>query len=402
MISNNYLLFVLSRFFIISFFIVFICAPLKSYSEIDQGTAIIAVSGVQNAIDTSASSTAENISTEQRLLAGVAGTAASIASMKAIAACSGKSDPSCPYLAALAAGLFGATYLALSESEANQNLAAEYQGCSIKGPAYEWRGSESYGECVSLTEECTQLGGTWAPIENKCLLPEEACIKIGRNWNRQKQECEDPNDPNDNRDDCSTGKIRIDGECKTPTPKECVENGGVMLNNKCVKENRGGGGGIKDELEEFIKKNGIKWDPKKQQITLPNGVTGSAKDINKALSNLSPQQLQPFKQALSTAAKLSNKANSKDLDHLPTEAESAEGGGGNKSFKGYAKSRRGRGSSGLSHSNTLAQRQNKKNRQLNKLTIRAGNNQIGVSQNSIFQMVHDRYQIKRQNKEFIK
>lgn len=398
--SNSYPLFVLNRFVITFFFIVFTVIPLQSNG------------------DSSASDTAENISAEQRMLSGVTGTAAGVASVKAMAACSGKPSPSCPYLTALAAGLFGATYLLISESGANQDLAAQYQGnCIIKGPAYQWRGTESHGVCVSLAEECTQLGGTWAPIQNRCLLPEEACINVGRKWNRQKQECEAPEDPSDpnsetkmaannKNNDCPEGKIKIAGRCKTPTSKECAENGGVMFNKQCVKETVGGGGGLKDKLDDFLAKRGIAWDPKKQQITLPNGMTGSAKDMNKALKNLPPEQLQPFTQALSAAAaKLSKKNNSLGLDD-ESKTESASGGGGSgkssKSFKGYAGSGYGRGSSGFGNANMLAQRQNKKNSQLNKMTVRAGNDQVGISQNNIFQMVHARYQSKRQNKEFIK
>ena len=252
---NSDSLFSIKQFVVTSFFTLFIVVPFQSKGA------------------DSASKIADDTSAGQKMISGVTGIAAGAAGMKAVAACSGKPNPSCKYYVALTAGLTGATYLLMSESTANKDLAAQYQGnCIIKGPAYQWRGSESYGICVSLSEECTQLGGTWAPIRNRCLLPEEACTNIGRTWNPQTQECNlidpDSSDPNSdsnkytNKDNCPAGKIRIAGLCKTPTPAECLQHGREMLNGKCV-EGHGGGGGSVKKLEDFFKKKGIKWNPKK-------------------------------------------------------------------------------------------------------------------------------------------
>ena len=168
---------------------------------------------------------------------------------------------------------------------------------------------------------------------------------------------------------------------------------------------------LPDDLRKFLTDNKIKWDPKKQKLTLPDGYSVSAEEAQKTLAKLTPAQQAKLNKALGPALnkKLKAgggliKANAGGPTGKTAEAGKKSGGG----FKGYggggsaARSLAGLnsrgGKSSLQAGNTLKPHgQNP----YSGMAVQKGNSLLGVKNANIFQMVHDRYQTKRKSQGFI-
>ena len=121
----------------------------------------------------------------------------------------------------------------------------------------------------------------------------------------------------------------------------------------------------------------------------------------RALQNLSPSELAPIKSALDAIAGSSD-SDTED-DALNGEKDSATGGGGSSNsgsgFKGYS-SRGGRRLSSLGGGGGSLVAKNAKLKN-GKRKKKSKNNFLAVDPNSIFYLIHRRYQIKRKRKEFL-
>ena len=159
-------------------------------------------------------------------------------------------------------------------------------------------------------------------------------------------------------------------------------------------------------LGPYLKGKGLAWDPSKRKITLPNGKSYTADDINKPgiqkLSNSGPAK------ALKAQMKaLENKMGGSDgLAGGGGEEETAEEGlgGGGKGFSGYgggADSGSAGGQLMAGHFGRKPGSDKKGGTKMAGMSVKMGKDNVGVKQDNIFDMIHRRYQAKRKNRNFI-
>ena len=159
------------------------------------------------------------------------------------------------------------------------------------------------------------------------------------------------------------------------------------------------------ELQDMLKAKGLDFDPNKRQITLPDGTAFSADDINTPMM----QKYAKTPAGMAAKAKLDaiaaqmDKAYGDDMGFASSGDEDAGGGGGGGGWQGYD----GAGDTGGGSKRRMASRNpnsHKKNKDKSKLagmSVKAGKDRVGVGQDSIFAMIHRRYQAKRKRQHFI-
>ncbi len=283
------------------------------------------------------------------MIAIAGGMAAGVA---AAACCSATPTCSaCPYLVALSAGLGLAGMMLGMASKDNSDIAAEYQG----GLLPDTGGGGGDGN--------TDLGSTDAGTP---IIPPGGTL----------------GDPTITFNDGTPTVTLPNGQKVVPKP---------------------------GNFGPFLKKHGLKWDPKKKSITLPNGKSYTAEDTNnpefrKYASSGPAKALQGQLKGLEgQIAKAMG-----DEDDLGSGLEGEEdgdaalGGGG---FAGYgggagaggalmAANGRGLGSAGGAGDDGKASK-------VAGMSVKMGKNKVGVSQDNIFEMIHRRYQAKRKKRQFI-
>ena len=174
-----------------------------------------------------------------------------------------------------------------------------------------------------------------------------------------------------------------------------------------------GGGGTTTPTPENFKKiledNGLKWNPEEGKITLPNGDSYTADDINK------PEISQHASSAPAAALKRQIAGlekqikDSMGIDNIAgvdegTDEDVSLGGGG---FAGYSAgargSRGGRNSllAGLGRKPGSSTGSGTSASKVAGMSVKMGKNRVGVSQDNIFEMIHRRYQTKRRKQQFI-
>ena len=303
----------------------------------------------------SASEKARKASEKQQktsMIALAGGMAAGVTAAICYSNCSPPSGccPAAPYFAALAAGLGLAGMMLGMASDDNDHIAAEYQGGLL--PDGGGGGSD---------------GGDFEPpgATDGVITPPTGVL------------------PNPTLTTSTTPEITLpDGTKVIPTPAN---------------------------FRRVLEDKGLKWDPKKKSITLPNGKSYSAEDTNnpefrkyassgeaKALQN----QMKGLEGQIAKAM-----GDEGDLGSgLEEDGDAALGGGG---FAGYsgggagaggalmAANGRGPGSAGGAGSGS------DKGSKVAGMSVKMGKNKVGVSQDNIFEMIHRRYQAKRKKRQFI-
>ena len=291
------------------------------------------------------------------MIAIAGGMAAGVTAAACYSSCSspGGCCPAAPYFAALAAGLGLAGMMLGLASKDNDHIAAEYQGGLLP---HMGGGGQSDGNFDLGTTD----GGVIVPPGGN--LPTPTLITT--------------NDP---------PEITLpNGRKVTPTPAN---------------------------FRRVLKEQGLKWDPNKKSITLPNGKSYSAEDTNnpefrKYASSGQAQALQNQMKGLEgqIAKAMGDEGGSGDLGSglEGEEGDAALGGGG---FAGYggggagaggalmAANGRGPGSAGGAGGS------DNKGSKVAGMSVKMGKSKVGVSQDNIFEMIHRRYQAKRKKRQFI-
>ena len=308
------------------------------------------------------------------LIATAGSMAAGVRAAACYSQCSSSGTGCCssaPYWAALSAGL-GMAGLALGlASGDNAHIAAEYQG-GLLPPALGGGGAATAGGGTATggtTGEGTATGG---------------------------------NEP---------GGLSTSGGDVIPTTGGGIPNPNITLteppeitfdNEKVVP--------LPKNLGPFLKERGLKWDPKKKSITLPDGRSYSAEDTNspgfKKFASSGPAQafqgqIKGLEGQIANA--MGDDEGSDDLGSglEEEEGDASLGGGG---FAGYgggaggtmiAANGRRPGSAGGDGSGS------DKGSKVAGMSVKMGKNKVGVSQDNIFEMIHRRYQAKRKKRQFI-
>ena len=316
----------------------------------------------------SASRKAEKAAQKQKTASLVATAGAMAAGIAFASSCSG--GATCNYwYAALAAGLGIAGMAMGGASNKNRQVAHQYRG-GLLADGSEWE--EGAG---SLDGGITVGDGD-----------DDASVNTGRgtaNVGGGGLNLGDPSLPGWN--DTPTVKLP-DGTIATPNPSE---------------------------LGPFLEKRGLKWNPGKKSITLPDGTTVSADDLDnnpEFRKYASTGAAQAFQNKLKGLGKqIADATGSSDGDGLGadgSEGDTASLGGGG--FSGYDKGKGGSsggyglGSGGGPGSLMAGLDKDKKNgNNLAGMSVKMGKNRVGVSQDNIFEMIHRRYQAKRKKRHFI-
>ena len=201
----------------------------------------------------------------------------------------------------------------------------------------------------------------------------------------------------------SDGSVGGGGELTPPdyTPSKWEENAPVIKlpNGELVKASP-------KHIESYLKKKGLTWNPKTGKVTLPNGqsYTGDDAEKFKAAAN-SPaaaalnRQIAGLKKQIDAAVGDTGIADSAAADGSMGAGKSGMGGGG---FSSYGKgSSDGRRKHLMAAFNPGQKTGSGKNPDLSGMSVKHGKNQVGVSQDNIFEIIHRRYQAKRKRQHFI-
>lgn len=287
------------------------------------------------------------------MIAVAGGMAAGVTAAACYSSCGSGGGGCCsaaPYFAALSAGL-GLAGLALGlASKDNKQISAQYKGGLLDDPNMGGEGPP-------------QLGSTDGSI-----LPPGGALP-------------DPNTPIAFNDTEPT-TIKINDEEVTPT----FENFGP-----------------------FLKDHGLKWDPNKKSVTLPNGKSYTADDADNPEFRkyaASGPALALQKQIKGLEGQI-NKALGDSVDDalasgLDEEGETSLGGGGFAGYSGGAT-----GGTGAMMVASLGRKPGSAGGGANTdskvagMSVKMGKNRVGVSQDNIFEMIHRRYQAKRKKQQFI-
>lgn len=328
----------------------------------------------QKAADENESSNrkAEKAAKKQKTASLISAAGSMAAAIKFAATCS--STAGCNYwYAALSAGLGVAAIAMGNSSNKNKQVAYQYRGGLMAD------GTESVEDNDSKDENIEKnLGGGGKEKETD--------VNTGRdvaNLGPGDVSLGDPNLPG--WDDIP--KVRLpDGTVVTPNPSE---------------------------IGPFLEKRGLKWNPGKKSITLPDGKTVSADDLNnnpefrKYAATGAAKSFQNKLKGL--GQQIADATGSTDGDGLGADgsedATASLGGGG---FSGYDKGSGGSsgggyglGSGGGGPGSLTAGLDKDKKDKLAGMSVKMGKNRVGVSQDNIFEMIHRRYQAKRKKKHFI-
>ena len=296
----------------------------------------------------SASRKAEKAAQKQKNASLIATAGAMAAGIAFAASCSG--GATCNYwYAALAAGLGVAGMAMGNSSNKNRQVAYQYRGGLMAD------GTESVGGGGNLDDKGRDNIGP-------------GDLSLG--------------DPNLNWN--NTPQVKLpNGETVTPNPSE---------------------------LGPFLEKKGLKWNPNKKSITLPDGTTVTADDLDnnpEFRKYAATGSAQAFKNKLKGLEKQIAAATGSTGDGLGTdgsEGDTASLGGGGFSGYGKGKGENGGGYGLGSGGGSLMAGLDKDKKDGNKLagmSVKMGKNRVGVSQDNIFEMIHRRYQAKRKKRHFI-
>ena len=359
----------------------------------------------------------EKTSGNQMMMATLTGGGAIYAGTKAMTCCAKKACPPCKFYMALTAGLTAATVALYEESQDNKKLSRDFRDdyikCLMKGTAFQWDPAANF--CKPKKELCEKDGGTWDfATSPPCQFPVEDCEE---GEEKRAGECV-------SKTECLIPgyEKNEDGICapKDTTLKSSPCKEGYKLDEttgKCKKSSSSetdktlGGGGCPEPLVPDKKKKDkclpklpdeMKWDKDTETISMPAyGVSASADEMEEALQNLSPADIAPIKSALEA---ITSSAPELDEEGEDSKKDSDLGGGGSTSsrsgFGGYVSkgSRRGLSSFGGGGGALLAKNANYKKGKRKK---KGKDNFLTVDPNSIFYLIHRRYQIKRKRKEFL-
>lgn len=280
------------------------------------------------------------------LVATAGAMAAGVTAAACYSSCSASGSGCCsaaPYFAALSAGL-GLAGMALGlASGSNKETAAKYQGLL---PPDTNNGTTTADTTGGLT------------TSGNVTLPPPVVLS-------------DPNIP--------LPKITINGQAVVPTP---------------------------GNLGPFFEEQGLKWDPKKKSITLPDGRSYTADDADnpefrKYASSGPATNLK--KQMKGLEAQIDKAMGSDDELSEGTEevADNALGGGGFSGYDGGRSSGGGGGALVASLGRKPGSSENDEASKVAGMSVKMGKGQVGVSQDNIFEMIHRRYQKKRKKQQFI-
>ena len=307
---------------------------------------------------TSANEKAKKAAEKQKktgMIAIAGGMAAGVTAAACYSSCSSFSGGCCgaaPYFAALAAGLgIAGMFLGMAGND-NDQVAAQYQGGLIGDPAVGGGGAELSPTDGSLITP----GGGMLPNPDMAFNDDQFEITL----------------PN--------------GQKVVPT----AENFGP-----------------------FLKDHGLKWDPKKKSITLPNGKSYTGEDTDNpelrqyAASGTASglqNQLKGLEGQIAKAMGDDGSASDALGSGLEDEDDASLGGGG---FAGYSGGSSGGGAGGAMAAHGRGPGSiggggnGDKASKVAGMSVNMGKNKVGVSQDNIFEMVHRRYQAKRKKQQFI-
>ena len=331
---------------------------------------------LQDKVDSSAERAAE-AAEKQQLAAYATAAGAGAAAMKAKACFSscagfGGNCTPCYGYAALAAGLGGATLKLNSAAEDNRNIANEYsnQWSHLLSPGNNPQPTDNNPRPPNSPEQIF-------PIDNNNPISSGGPLPPGNNPALPGIDLQKANTPS---------PVTLPGGDKlVPTPKG---------------------------LDDFLKKQNVKFDSEKGSITMPGGQTATAKDMDKPgfkdfLASTSgaafQNQLEGLKKQIAASSD-SEGGLETALEDGGEDSDISLGGGGG--YAGYSaggkKARRGGGGALMPNSafGSRAGGQNLSNRVAG-MSIKAGRDRVGVASDNIFEMIHRRYQMKRKQKQFI-
>ncbi len=306
----------------------------------------------------SASAKAKRSASMQKMGGTLAMAGAVAAGVKAFGCCS--ETPACPkcgFWVATTAALGGAGIILFKNANKNEGIADLYEISPYDGPDPNGPGPREGPDPIAQIDPTPTDPPTPGPGETP-----------------------DPGDP--------------------PSPPG-PEEPGPKANNKWRK-------GSSDKFRKMIADNGWKWA--KGKITLPNGDTYSADDLNKPefQKHMSSPEVVAFKNQMADMEEQLKEDMGLDDDLLAgtgdgeSSAGLLSGGGG---FAGYGKGGRGFGGGGGMNDRDPASKpragSDKDKNSVAGMSVKMGKDRVGVSQDSIFAMIHRRYQNNRKNGRFI-
>ncbi len=162
---------------------------------------------------------------------------------------------------------------------------------------------------------------------------------------------------------------------------------------------------VKEPVKDKLRKHNLTLDTKNRRLVLPDGTAVSADDINspqmQAFSN-SPAG-QRIKAKLAAIQKKAGKEFDEKMGLADNTGETEGGMGGGGGFSGYA------GAPGGGEDKNLiaglgrkpGSHKKNKNSKVAGMSVKSGKDHVGVGQDNIFEMIHRRYQNKRQRLHFI-
>ena len=302
----------------------------------------------------SANEKAKKAAEKQKKTSLITTAGAMAAGVAAAACCSSTScRPKCPYLVALSAGLgFMGMVMGMASTD-NEQIASDYRGL-MDTP-----------------------GGQGTPDGDNTDGSPDPDIGMGGGSTFQGGNIPNPEFTLPDWEDVPTVKIPGGGPA-IPTPAN---------------------------LGPFLKKHGLTWSPKDKTMTLPNGKSFTADDLDKPEFRQyasSPEASRLQAQMKGLEKQITQATGGDDLAEGEGSEDDSLGGGG---FSGYSGENGagygggtlvagmgGGGSPGSSASDGS---------KVAGMSVKMGKNRVGVSQDNIFEMIHRRYQAKRKKQHFI-
>ena len=163
----------------------------------------------------------------------------------------------------------------------------------------------------------------------------------------------------------------------------------------------------------FKDKFNADFDPEKRKITLPDGTSYTADDMEKPefkqFANSGPAA-QLKKEMKNLEKQISDQMNDGDIDSLAAEDSAEDGGLGGAGGGGFGGYDGGQGFGGEGGGTLVAgmggggrggSKNADKGSKVAGMSVQVGNNRVGVAQDDIFEMIHRRYQNKRKKQQFI-
>lgn len=380
----------------------------------------------------SASEEADRAARKQQNTSMVTGVGAMAAGAAAAACCSSTTCGACGYLVALSAGLGIASMITGNASSKNRGISSEYTTTGgLMSDPYNPGGTTDYtpaGITDGITDGSTDgttngtTGITDGTTDGTTGLTDGSVTDGGlTDGSVDGGGLTDgaTNGSTDGSTDGNTTGIRVvDGGADgglggggitppgfdfTPSPWEDNAPTIRLPNGDIVKASP-------KHIGPYLKKKGLKWDPKKGKITLPNGQSYSADDADKFKNQASSGPAAALKGQMAGLAKQIDAASGGATsagdgilgDAGGSSGKSGVGGGG---FSGYAKGSGGgknlMASLGPGQSSAGGSGGGKDPSNMAGMSVKHGKNRVGVSQDNIFEIIHRRYQAKRKRQHFI-